>query len=372
MKRGLLLLLLLLLLPGMGQAEAVEAGLQQALDQVDVQALERVSGQQGLREVILRLARGETVWDAAESLRLLEEMAGRELRLSFSRMLGLMAPALLSAVAAALRTRSGSAAEMAENACFLVLSAALAADMRGYLVEAEQNVTRMAELMQTLFPMLLTLLAAVGATNGTALFKPAIAAAGGLMTTLARGVSLKLALGSAVVTLLDHLSPRMRLSRLGSLLRSACTWTLGIAFTVFIGVTAVQGLTAAVSDGIGIRAAKYAVDNFVPVVGGMFADTMDTLVGCAMMVKNALGITGLALLLGVTGLPLLRTLCAVLVYRLCAALLQPVAPQRASGMIHVFSEVLMLLFIIQLSVAAMFLLLTAQLLAVGHITVGLR
>ena len=131
MKRGLLLLLLLLLLPGMGQAEAVEAGLQQALDQVDVQALERVSGQQGLREVILRLARGETVWDAAESLRLLEEMAGRELHLSFSRMLGLMAPALLSAVAAALRTRSGSAAEMAENACFLVLSAALAADFGG-------------------------------------------------------------------------------------------------------------------------------------------------------------------------------------------------------------------------------------------------
>ena len=41
-------------------------------------------------------------------------------------------------------------------------------------------------------------------------------------------------------------------------------------------------------------------------------------------------------------------------------------------MIHDFSDVLMLLFIILLSVGAMFLLLSAQLLAVGNATVGLR
>ena len=183
---------------------------------------------------------------------------------------------------------------------------------------------------------------------------------------------MQLTLGVAMVTLLDHLSPRMRLSRLAALLRSAASWTLGAAFTVFIGVTAMQGLTAAASDGIGIRAAKYAVDNLVPVVGGMFADTMDTLVGCAMLIKNALGVTGLFLLLSVAGLPLIRTLCAVLTYRLCAALLQPVVSERVSGMIYSFSEVLMLLFIIELSVGAMFILLTAQMLAVGNMAVGLR
>ena len=371
MKRLAALAVFLLLLPCPGQAEALREGLDAALEQVDVPALEAVSGRRGLGELLLRLARGETVWDAAETAEALGEMALGEMKASLRSMLALVAPALLCALAGSL-SRRGGVAEMAENACFLALAAVLAADMKIYLAEAERTVARMSELTQTLFPMLLTLLAAVGATSGAALFKPAISAASGTMAALVRGVSLRLAMGVAVVTLLDHLSPRMRLSRLSSLLRSASAWTLGAAFTVFIGVTAIQGLTAAAADGVGIRAAKYAVDNLVPVVGGMFADTMDTLVGCALLVKNALGVTGLFLLLSVAGMPMLRLLCAVLVYRLCAALLQPAAQERVTGMIYDFSDVLMLLFIIELSVGAMFILLVAQMLAVGNLTVGLR
>lgn len=372
MKRWLFLALFLALLFTAARAEGLDAGIGQALDKVDIPALEAASGMQNLRELLTRLARGEMVWDGAQAGQALYDAALGEMRGSFSRMMGLIAPSLLCALAGTLRPRGQGVAQMAENACFLALAAMMAADMRLYLGEAERAVTRMAELMQTLFPMLLTLLAAVGATSGAALFKPAVSAASGTMTALVRGVSLRLALGAAVVALLDHLSPRMRLSRLSGLLRSAAAWTLGVAFTVFIGVTALQGVAAAAADGVGIRAAKYAVDNLVPVVGGMFADTMDTLVGCALLVKNALGVTGLAMLLSVAGLPMLRTLCAVLLYRGCAALLQPVVQDRLSGMIHAFSEVLMLLFIIELSVGAMFLLLVAQILTVGNAAVGLR
>jgi len=219
---------------------------------------------------------------------------------------------------------------------------------------------------------LLTLLASVGSTAGAALFQPAVAAAGGTMTTLVRSVSLPMALGMAVITMIDSLSEKMQLRRFSQLLRSCATWTLGIAFTVFIGVTAMQGLSAGTADGISIRAAKYAVDHFVPVVGGMFADTMDTLVGCSLLIKNALGITGLALLLSAAGLPMIRTLCAAMMYRLCAALLQPAGQERVAGTLHGFSDVLTVLFVIQLSVGAMFMLLIAQMLAVGNAAVMLR
>ncbi|MBQ7455115.1 MAG: stage III sporulation protein AE [Clostridia bacterium] len=361
MKKGcgfLLFFLLLLAISISVCAEELDQGLEQAISAVDVQGLERETGQSGLKEMVLRLARGELIWDAQQVLELVEEAALGELTDSFRRMMGLMAPALLCGAAGALAPKRRGVAEMAQSACFLVLAA------------AQQTGQRLADPMQALFPRMLTLLASVGATSGTALFQPAIAAASGTMTALVRSVSLKLAVGVFIITLLDHLTPGRALSRLAALLRSVSTWTLGIAFTVFLGVTAIQGVTAGAADGIGIRAAKYAVDNFVPVVGGMFADTMDTLVGCSLLVKNALGVTGLALLLTAAGLPLLRTLCAAAVYRLCAALLQPVASERVSGLMHSFSDVLMLLFIIQLSVGAMFLLLTAQMLAVGRVALG--
>ena len=354
------------------RGEGIDDSLEQVLDNVDVTAVEAAAQTQGLRETVLRLARGETVWDATEILEILKTAVQEELQGSYGRMLKLIAPSLLCALAGMIRGKSAGAAAIAEMVCSLALSAAIASDLKVYLSAAEDAVVRMDAVMQSLFPLLLTLLAAVGATSGAALLQPAVAAAGGTMTTLVRQVSLPLALGMAVVTLINGLTDTMRLRRLSGVLRSGATWTLGIAFTVFIGVTAMQGITAGTADGVSIRAAKYAVDHFVPVVGGMFADTMDTLVGCSLLIKNALGVTGLMLLFTAGGLPMLRTLCAALMYRLCAALLQPVAQERTTGTLQAFSDVLTLLFVIQLSVGAMFLLLIAQVLAVGNATVTLR
>ena len=95
---------------------------------------------------------------------------------------------------------------------------------------------------------------------------------------------------TGAVTAVNHLSDRAHLTRMAQLLRGAVCWLLGVSFTVFLGAMSLQGVTSASIDGVAIRAAKYAVDNFVPVVGGMFSDTMDTLVGCTLIVKNALGV----------------------------------------------------------------------------------
>lgn len=170
----------------------------------------------------------------------------------------------------------------------------------------------------------------------------------------------------------DGLSGGVRLGRMRQLFRQVANWTLGFGFTVFIGVMTVQGLGAAAVDGVSIRTAKYAMDNFIPVVGGMFADTVDTLVGCSLLVENAVGMLGLILLLVKLLSPLLQTVAAMLLYRAASALLQPMADTPLNRMIGEYGDVFSLLFIIELSVGAMFLLLCAQLLMVGNLTVMLR
>ena len=121
-----------------------------------------------------------------------------------------------------------------------------------------------------------------------------------------------------------------------------------------------------------IRAAKYAVDNFVPVVGGMFSDTMDTLVGCTLIVKNALGVASMLALCGALAAPLLRTLAAVFALKLSAALLEPIADAEIVRAIGDFSRTIVLLLITMLCVGTMYFLLIVQLLLVGNLTVMLR
>ncbi|MBR5232492.1 MAG: stage III sporulation protein AE [Clostridia bacterium] len=372
MKKGCIAVLLLIALMSCARGEELDQGLARVLEGIELDALERAAQEENLGETVLLLARGEVIWNAGEVLSHLKTFVLGEVQNSMQRMMGLLAPSLLCALIGVLRGKGKSVVSLAESICFLALAAVMGSDIKTYLAAAEGAVNRMDEIMESLFPILLTLLASVGSTAGTALFQPAVAAASGTMTTLVRNVSLPMALGMAVITMLDSLSEKMRLHRFSMLLRSCATWTLGIAFTVFIGVTALQGLSAGTADGVSIRAAKYAVDHFVPVVGGMFADTMDTLVGCSLLIKNALGITGMALLFAAAGLPMLRTLCAALMYRLCAALLQPVGQERVAGTLHGFSDVMTVLFVIQLSVGAMFMLLIAQMLAVGNAAVMLR
>ena len=379
MKRLIFLSALLWLISFVGKSEELPDILQKTLDSLPLQAWQTAYDQafpegEEFHSLILRLARGEMALSGEELLR---SLAGRFLSAlngSLWRLARLVPPAVFCGVLHRMRASfaRASVAEALSGACFLLLAGCMAQDLGRHMLLAQDAVCRMADLMQTLFPLLLTLLAAVGGTAGTAFFQPAVVAAGGTMTALVRSVTLPLALASGVTAILSHLSPRMRVGRLSALLKTAASWTLGVSFTVFISVTALQSLGAAAADGVSIRTAKYAVDHFVPVVGGMFADTMDTLVGASLLIKNALGLTGLLLLLSAAALPMVQTLASATVYRACAALLEPLSDTRASGCLQAFSDVLMLLFVIQLSVGAMFLLLTAQMLAVGNLTVMLR
>jgi stage III sporulation protein AE len=181
-----------------------------------------------------------------------------------------------------------------------------------------------------------------------------------------------LALAYLVLSVLDNLSENFSLSRLSGLIKTASGWSLGICFTVFIGVMAVQGFGAAAIDGVSIRTAKYAIDNFVPIVGGMFADTVDTLVGCSLLVKNALGITGIILLVGYLAAPLLRVLATILILRIIAAILEPITDTRIVNCVGNASSALVMLATTQLCIAAMFFLLITQLLIVGNMTVMMR
>ncbi|MEI3429422.1 MAG: hypothetical protein V8Q82_09475 [Christensenellales bacterium] len=182
-----LLVMLMLLLPALACAQGSDAGLEQALGQVDLAPLETAAREDNLRVYLLRLAKGEMIWDAGEVLDTLLRRLYGEARSSFSRTMGLLAPVLLASAAGLLGGKRKDVIRIAESACFLALAATIAADMQLYLREAEQTVSRMAEMMQALFPILLTLLAAVGGSHGAALLEPAVSAASGIVTVLGAG-----------------------------------------------------------------------------------------------------------------------------------------------------------------------------------------
>lgn len=368
--------LICLLWPLGALAEDLQTGAQELIAALDLEAVARAADGTGwfsesVPEVLRRLAGGQAVMSAQDVWeRLCREAAGVFSK-SLWRMTRLMAPALLAASGDWLR-EGGQGAKAARYAALMMTMALLVVDLREHVLLTTETVGKMADCMQALFPILVTLLAAVGGTASSAFYQPAVMAAAGAMTTLIQQVTMPLAVSVAVLTMVGALSDGLRVGRLCRLLRQAANWTLGLGFTVFIGVMTVQGVSVTAVDGVSIRTAKYAMDHFIPIVGGMFSDTVDTLVGCSLVVHNAVGVLGLLILLGTLIAPMLRVALTQFLYRAVSAVLEPVSDSPLCRAIGQYADVFSLLFIIELSVGAMFLVLVAQVMMVGNWTVMLR
>lgn len=288
-------------------------------------------------------------------------------------MLSLMLPVLLSSLLFHTLGGAGdSLAGLTRSVCFVVILTPVMMLVFAELEHTRETITLITQRMDKMLPLLLTLLTALGGSASSAFLHPMVVAASGSMVFLAREVILRLVMCTCAVTAVNHLSDRAHLTRMAQLLRSAVCWLLGVSFTVFLGAMSLQGVCSASIDGVAIRAAKYAVDNFVPIVGGMFSDTMDTLVGCTLIVKNALGVAAVLVLLSAILAPLMRTLAVVFVMKLSAALLEPIADPETVRAIGDFSRTIVLFLITMLCVCTMYFLLIVQMLLVGNLTAMLR
>ena len=381
MKRGLCLLLaLMLIVPVCAAAEGVDA-LEEQIDQVlgtlDFSGLESLDipgfdQEMRIESLVRVLASGQTVSPGDCVSRVIGAFFDALSELG-ALMVSIMLPVLLSGIMlhtfASGRGLSGS---LSRNVCTVIILIPVLLLVFSQLEHAKQTITVMTDRMDKLLPMLLTLLTALGGSASSAFLHPMVVAASGSMVFLAREVILRLVMCTCAVTAVNHLCDRAHLTRMAQLLRSGVCWLLGVSFTVFLGAMSLQGVCSASIDGVVLRAAKYAVDNFVPVVGGMFSDTMDTLVGCTLIVKNALGVAAVFVLLGAILAPLMRTLAVVFVIKLSAALLEPVAEAEIIRAIGDFSRTIVLFLITMLCVGTMYFLLIVQMLLVGNLTVMLR
>ena len=379
-----MMILLLFLLParrGYAQEEQAEKAMQSAMDEVfsglDFSGLEPAfvpgfEGEMSIEALVRALSAGETISPEAAVAWVLSSFFNALTGLG-KLMLAIMLPVLLATLLMRLLTpQRGSLFSLSRSVCFVLILMPVLLCVFSELEHTKRAITAMTQRMDKLLPMLLTLLTALGGSASSAFLHPMVVAASGSMVFLAREVTLRLVMCTCAVTAVNHLSDRAHLTRMAQLLRSAVCWLLGVSFTVFLGAMSLQGVCSASIDGIMLRAAKYAVDNFVPVVGGMFSDTMDTLVGCTLIVKNALGVAAVVVLLGVVLAPLMRTFAVVMVMKLSAALLEPVADAQVVRAIADFSRIIVLFLITMLCVGTMYFLLIVQMLLVGNLTAILR
>ena len=104
--------------------------------------------------------------------------------------------------------------------------------------------------------------------------------------------------------------------------------TLGIILTVFVGIVSLEGSLSSSVDGITAKTAKTAVSSVIPVVGKILGDVVDSVLGCGVILKNAVGIVGVVVVISICIVPIIRISTLCIIYSFSSAFVQPIADEK--------------------------------------------
>ncbi|WP_135549802.1 stage III sporulation protein AE [Paenibacillus cymbidii] len=237
---------------------------------------------------------------------------------------------------------------------------------------AKSAIESMIHFMVAVVPLMLTMLASTGNVTSAAVLHPLIVFMIHAVGTAVYTIVFPLFFFSAVLHIVSALSERYKVTQLASLLRSVGALLLGVLVTLFLGVITVRGATGAVTDGVAIRTAKYIAGNFVPVVGTMFADATDTVISASLLVKNAIGLTGVIILILLCAFPAIKILTLALIYNFAAAVMQPLGDSPIVGCLQTVGKSMLYVFAALAAVALMFFLAISIVIAAGNVSVMMR
>lgn len=237
---------------------------------------------------------------------------------------------------------------------------------------AKEAISSMINFMMAMVPLLLTLLASMGNVVTVTVMHPLIIFMVHLVGTLIYVGVFPLLFFSAILHIISSISDKYKVTQLANLMRSISVGLLGVLLTIFLGVISVQGATSSVTDGVSIRTAKYITGNFVPVIGRAFSDATDTVISASLLVKNAVGLSGVIILLFLCAFPAIKILTLALIYNASAAIMQPLGDSPVLGCLKTIGKSMIYVFAALAAVGLMFFLAITILITAGNVTVMMR
>ncbi len=197
--------------------------------------------------------------------------------------------------------------------------------------------------MDAIFPLLLTLLTAVGGTVSVSVYQPAMALLSSVIINLFTYVLMPLFIFSIIFSVVSNLSNTIKLDKFTSFFNSTFKWITGLIFTIFTAFLSIQGITAGSIDGISIKTAKYAIKSYVPILGSYISDGMGVILASSNLIKNAVGASGLFLLLASIITPILQLVLFMLALKLVSAIIEPLGSKQIANFVSSLSKNMTLL-----------------------------
>lgn len=217
----------------------------------------------------------------------------------------------------------------------------------------KESIENLVGFMNLLIPILITLMITTGNITSASMLQPILIFIITLIGNFIKDVIIPIVLVSTALGIVSKISDRLQIDKLSKFFKSSVVWILGVVLTLFVGLVSLEGTLSSSVDGITAKTTKAAVSSFIPVVGKILGDAVDTVIGCSVILKNALGIVGVIIIIAICVKPIIKLVILMAMYYLGASLCQPIADGKIIKLLEQMGDTFKLLLGILCSVSVM-------------------
>lgn len=164
-----------------------------------------------------------------------------------------------------------------------------------------------------------------------------------------------------VITLVNNLAKEDFLSKLAELLESIIKWSMRTLFIAVVGFNTIQGLIVPASNSLK-KSLAIKFTKAIPGIGNSLNSVAETVMGAGTLIKNAIGVTGLVVIVLICVIPLIKLIITMLIYKVGVAIVQPISDKRvitcisgaanAAGLLVYVVSIAAVLFMVTIAILA--------------------
>lgn len=207
----------------------------------------------------------------------------------------------------------------------------------------KQTSNNLIGFMNTLIPVLVSLMLYTGSITTTSILEPIILFLINFIGNLIQNILIPIILIIASISIISKISDQVQVAKLSKFLKSSTLWFLGIILTIFVGIVSLEGTLASSVDGITAKTAKSIVSSAVPVVGKILGDVVDSVLGCGIILKNAVGFVGVVIIISICIVPILKLSVLTISYKLVASISEVIADAKIVKLLDEMGDIFKIL-----------------------------
>ncbi|MBE7034592.1 MAG: hypothetical protein E7402_00510 [Ruminococcaceae bacterium] len=317
------------------------------------------------RDTTEKVLSGKLSFSFESVLKSLAELIFQELQGHIGLLVKLIVLSVLAGVLCTLQ--QGEGAEGVSGISFLACFASVAGIAVSLVTELCDTAVGAIDKMVLFVAALMPAMASLSVTGMvSADFYPGLFVAMQGFVAICKNFLLPMIMITTALSVVGALGGRFHITRLIEVMSLVVKWILGLSLTVFVGILGIHSTANTAAVGIAGRTMKYALCNFVPLVGSVLAESAETVLASVRAIRGAVGLVGCLGLVFLCCLPLVKILTCSLLFRFASGAAEPATDKRIVQLLSELSANVTLIFSILLMVTVMFIISLALL---GRLTI---